>query len=170
MQKPPGCLGFTPRSESFAIEPSVQVCSISLLSEFRFAEMSCFATPASVSSTRTLIHWTFLQVGSSLNARNLKQRKSRACPDFFFALKKLPRLDCLDLFALNVSTCFACRFSIFDKSTPHSAHRSLEPKTRLTPCGSRPTLQILVKTKARTSLALILTIKNSPNRPRIELG
>ena len=28
----PGCLGFAPRSESFAIEPSVQVCSISSLS------------------------------------------------------------------------------------------------------------------------------------------
>ncbi|MBQ7126849.1 hypothetical protein IJO12_07170, partial [bacterium] len=26
------CLGFAPRSESFAIEPSVQVCSISSLS------------------------------------------------------------------------------------------------------------------------------------------
>ena len=70
-------------------------------------------------------------------------------------------MGCLDLFALNVSTCFACRFSIFGKSSPHSAHRSLEPKTRLTPCGSRPTLQIFVKTKARTSLALILT-KNTP--------
>ena len=34
----PGCLGFAPRSESFAIEPSVQVCSISSLSEFRFAQ------------------------------------------------------------------------------------------------------------------------------------
>jgi len=32
---------------------------------------------------------------------------------------------CLDLFALNVSTCFVYRFSIFDKTTPHSAHRSL---------------------------------------------
>ena len=32
------CLGFAPRSESFAIEPSVQVCSISSLSEFRFAQ------------------------------------------------------------------------------------------------------------------------------------
>ena len=31
-------LGFAPRSESFAIEPSVQVCSISSLSEFRFAQ------------------------------------------------------------------------------------------------------------------------------------
>ena len=28
----PPCLGFAPRSESFAIEPSVQVCSISSLS------------------------------------------------------------------------------------------------------------------------------------------
>jgi len=33
-------LGFAPRSESSAIEPSVQVCSISSLSEFRFVEMS----------------------------------------------------------------------------------------------------------------------------------
>ena len=32
------CLGFAPRSESFAIEPLVQVCSISSLSEFRFAQ------------------------------------------------------------------------------------------------------------------------------------
>ena len=32
------CLGFAPRSESFAIEPSVQVCSISSLSEFRLAQ------------------------------------------------------------------------------------------------------------------------------------
>ena len=28
----PGCLGFAPRSNSFAIEPSVQVCSIFSLS------------------------------------------------------------------------------------------------------------------------------------------
>ena len=61
----------------------------------------------------------------------------------------------------------------FRKSTSHSArlrwtlHQvGSSPKTRLTPCGSRPTLQILVKTKARTSLALILTIKNSPGWTR----
>ena len=54
------CLGFAPRSESFAIEPSVQVCSISSLSEFRFAEMSCFATPASASSIRTQIRYAQL--------------------------------------------------------------------------------------------------------------
>ena len=36
------------------------------------------------------------------------------------------RRDCLDLFALNVSTCFATEFSTLCKSTPHSAHRSLE--------------------------------------------
>ena len=35
--------------------------------------------------------------------------------------------DCLDLFALNVSSCFACVISLLGKSTPHSAHRSLEP-------------------------------------------
>ena len=35
--------------------------------------------------------------------------------------------DCLDLFALNVSTCFASKnLRSFRKSTPHSAHRSLE--------------------------------------------
>ena len=54
------CLGFAPRSKSFAIEPSVQVCSISSLSEFRFAEMSCFATPASASSIRTQIRYAQL--------------------------------------------------------------------------------------------------------------
>ena len=32
------CLGFPPRSESFAYEPSVQVSSISSLSEFRYAQ------------------------------------------------------------------------------------------------------------------------------------
>ena len=31
-------LGFPPRSKSFAIEPTVQVCSIFSLSEFRFAQ------------------------------------------------------------------------------------------------------------------------------------
>ena len=31
-------LGFASRSESFAIEPSVQVCSISSLPEFRYAQ------------------------------------------------------------------------------------------------------------------------------------
>ena len=34
--------------------------------------------------------------------------------------------DCLDLFALNVPTCFAFVISSLGKSTPHSAHRSLE--------------------------------------------
>ena len=34
--------------------------------------------------------------------------------------------DCLDLIALNVSMCFATEFSTLCKSTPHSAHRSLE--------------------------------------------
>ena len=36
------------------------------------------------------------------------------------------RRDCLDLFALNVSTCFATEFLTLCKSTPHSAHRPLE--------------------------------------------
>ena len=52
------CLGFPPRSESFAYEPSVQVSSISSLSEFRYAEMNCFAAPASASSIRTGIRRT----------------------------------------------------------------------------------------------------------------
>ena len=37
---------------------------------------------------------------------------------------------CLDLFALNVPTCFAFRFTIFGKSTPHFAHRSLPQGAR----------------------------------------
>ena len=63
------CLGFAPRSESFAIEPSVQVCSISSLSEFRFAEMSCFATPASASSIRTQIRYAQLTTYVRKNKR-----------------------------------------------------------------------------------------------------
>ena len=44
------------------------------------------------------------------------------CESFFNS----GRRDCLDLFALNVPTCFATEFSTLCKSTPHSAHRSLE--------------------------------------------
>ena len=77
MQKPPGCLGFTPRSESFAIEPLVQVCSISSLSEFRFAEMSCFATLASASSIRPQIRWTFHQGGSAFVGSQTQETLSK---------------------------------------------------------------------------------------------
>ena len=49
---------------------------------------------------------------------------------FYIPLTRaLPTL-CLDLFALNVPTCFAFRFTIFGKSTPHFAHRSLPQGAR----------------------------------------
>ena len=64
------CLGFPPRSESFAYEPSVQVSSISSLSEFRFAEISCFATPASASSIRTEIRRTRCILTLGLKIKN----------------------------------------------------------------------------------------------------
>ena len=41
-------------------------------------------------------------------------------------------MDCLDLFALNVSADFASKnLRSFCKSPPHSAHRSLEPQNVL---------------------------------------
>ena len=47
------------------------------------------------------------------------------------------RRDCLDLFALNVSACFASKnLRSFRKSTPHSAHRSLEHASAYALCGS----------------------------------
>ena len=46
-------------------------------------------------------------------------------------------MDCLALFALNVSTCFATELKTLCKSTSHSAHRSLELDKAL-PCGSHP--------------------------------
>ena len=44
---------------------------------------------------------------------------------FYTHLTRASSVLCLDLFALNVPTCFAFRFTIFGKSTPHFAHRSL---------------------------------------------
>ena len=44
---------------------------------------------------------------------------------FYIPLTRASPTLCLDLFALNVPTCFAFRFTIFGKITPHFAHRSL---------------------------------------------
>ena len=75
----------------------------------------------------------------------------------------MARVSCSFTFNGNSVFCLQI-FNLWQKHSSLSSF-ALEPKTRLTPCGSRPTLQILVKTKARTSLALILTIKNSPGEP-----
>ena len=88
------CLGFAPRSESFAIEPSVQVCSIPSLSEFRFAEMSCFATPASASSIRTQIRCLaalVLNVPTDFLFRNFvssKEKSSALCSQVARTIKQ----------------------------------------------------------------------------------
>ena len=73
-------------------------------------------------------------------------------------------LSCSLAFNGNSAFCFLG----FTQSQNCSSLSSFafEPKTRLVPCGSRPTLQILVKTKAGTSPTLILTIKNSPGWTR----
>ena len=49
--------------------------------------------------------------------------KKRLCRSSF---KWSGRRGCLDLFALNVPTCFDCVILSLVKSTPHSAHRSLK--------------------------------------------
>ena len=58
--------------------------------------------------------------------------------DFYYSLNSFfihpsPELrpHGLDLFALNVPTGFAFRFTIFGKSTPHSVHRSLPQEARV---------------------------------------
>ena len=50
--------------------------------------------------------------------------------DFVSTLIRASPTFCLDLFALNVSACFAFGFTIFGKNTPHSAHRSLPQGAR----------------------------------------
>ena len=84
------------------------------------------------------------------------QNKSRDQPCFYFGTKKLPRLDCLGALALNVTTVFASKnFVLFRKTPPHSARAPLEPQARLSPCGSRPTLDVLYRTRPDTRSGLV---------------
>ena len=102
----------------------------------------------------TLHQEHFVLVGSQTLdlTRKTKTGKSR----HLFRNKKLPRLDCLGALALNVTTVFASKnFVLFRKTPPHSARAPLEPKARLSPCGSRPTLDVLYRTRPDTRSGLV---------------
>ena len=105
------CLGFAPRSESFAFEPSVQVSSISSLSGLTSCRPS--ANPLERAGTSFLARQILAQTKIIEDGKNPSS--------IIYA-----RRDCLDLFALNVPTCFDYGNTFLVKSTPHSAHRSLE--------------------------------------------
>ncbi len=71
----PGCLGFAPRSNSFAIEPSVQACSIFSLSGLAAGLRRPSANPLD-SSPRAL------RAGWFSNTKLNKQNKNRQKPAF----------------------------------------------------------------------------------------
>ena len=72
------CLGFLPRSESFAYEPSVQVSSISSLSEFRYAQYvrksaelaKAILTTINSAIKKSHTRWLLLMAGLTLPGSN----------------------------------------------------------------------------------------------------